>query len=261
VAKVNKRSSFQIWQDVIFALFFREIRSKFNDKLGLGWAVIQPVLFIMVLSILRGKLEGGITHTMPTFIFMVYGMSNILFFNSTLGSVSNAMKKNKALFAFRQVQPLSAIISVALLELIIQIFIFFLIYILIYIFRIEIRMDNALIMMACTLQVWLIAVSLGCIFGVLKSFIPEIDKVRSLAMRPLIFISGVFFSLQDLPKDTWQYFDWNPMLHAIELSRQAVYPSFGAVGVSHSYLSLVTLCILTFSLGLYVVFWKKAISV
>lgn len=261
MARVNKRSSFKIWQDVIFALFLREIRSKFNDKLGLGWAVMQPVLFIMVLSILRGKLEGGTTHSMPTFIFMVYGISNILFFNTTLSSVSNAIKKNKALFAFRQVQPLSAIISTALLELIIQAFILFLIYILIYIFRIEIRMDNALIMVVCTLQIWLIAVSLGIIVGVLKFFVPEIDKVRSLAMRPLIFISGVFFSLQDLPKNTWKYFDWNPLLHALELSRQAVYSSFGAVGVSHLYLSSITMCTLTLSLCLYTVFWKRAISV
>ena len=80
-------------------------------------------------------------------------------------------------------------------------------------------------------------------------------------MRPLIFISGVFFSLQDLPKNTWKYFDWNPLLHAIELSRQATYSSFGAVGVSHSYLSLVTITIFTFSLCLYVALWKKAISV
>ena len=256
MAKVNKRSSFKIWQDVIFALFLREIRSKFNDKLGLGWAILQPILFIIILSLMRGKLDGGITHSMPTFIFMVYGMSTILFFNSTLGSVSNAIKKNKALFAFRQVQPLSAIISTAKLELLIQIFIFLFIYVLVYLLRIEIRMDDALIMMFCIFQVWLIAVSLGILFGVVKAFIPEFDKVRSL-----IFISGVFFSLQDLPKNTWKYFDWNPLLHAIELSRQATYSSFGAVGVSHSYLSLVTITIFTFSLCLYVALWKKAISV
>lgn len=261
MAKVNKRSSFKIWQDVIFALFLREIRSKFNDKLGLGWAILQPVLFILILSLLRGRLDGGLTHSMPTFIFMVYGMGTILFFNSTLGSVSNAIKKNKALFAFRQVQPLSAIISTAKLELLIQIFIFLVIYILVYLIRIEVRIDNALVMMACIFQVWLIAVSLGLIFGLVKSFVPELDKVRKLAMRPLIFISGVFFSLQDIPKNTWKYFDWNPLLHAIELSRQATYSSFGAVGVSHSYLSLVTITIFTFSLCLYVALWKKAISV
>lgn len=261
MAKVNKRSAFQIWKDVVFALFYRSIRSDFNDKLGLGWAIIQPVIFVMILSLMRGKLEGGTTHSMPTFIFMVYGMSNILFFNKTLGSVSNAIKSNKALFAFRQVQPLSAVIAIALLELLIQIFIFLLMYIVVYVLRIEMRIDNALIMMACILQLWLIAVGLGLIFGLIKSFIPEFDKVRMLAMRPLIFISGVFFSLQDIPRNTWKYFDWNPLLHAIELSRQATYSSFGAVGVSHSYLSLVTLSIITFSLCLYMALWKKAISV
>ena len=46
MAKVNKRSSFKIWQDVIFALFVREIRAKFNDKLGLGWAILQPVISV-----------------------------------------------------------------------------------------------------------------------------------------------------------------------------------------------------------------------
>lgn len=261
MAKVNKRSAFQIWKDVIFALFLREMRSKFNDKLGLGWAIIQPVLFILILSLMRGKLEGGITHSMPTFIFMVYGLSNLLFFRQTLGCVSNAISSNKALFAFRQVQPLSAIIATALFELLIQIFIFLVIYLLVYILRIEIRIDNALIMMACILQIWLIAIGGGVIFGLIKSFVPEFDKVRTIAMRPLIFISGVFFSLQDLPQNTWKYFDWNPLLHAIELSRQATYSSFGAVGVSHSYLSLVTLSIITFSLCLYVALWKKAISV
>jgi len=260
VAKINKRSSFQIWQDVIFAIFLREIRSRFNDKLGLGWAIIQPVLFILILSLLRGKLDGGITHSMPTFIFMVYGLSTILFFNSTLSNVSNSLKKNKELFAFRQVQPLSAIISTGILLLLIQIFIFLLIYLVAYILRIEIRLDNVLIMMACILQVWLIAVSLGIIFGIVKAFVPEFDKVRSLAMRPLIFISGVFFSLQDLPKNTWKYFDWNPLLHAIELSRQATYSSFGAVGVSHTYLSLVTISLFSFSLCIYIALWKKAIS-
>ena len=260
MAKVNKRSSFKIWQDVIFALFCREIKKRFNDKLGLGWAVLQPVLFIFILSLMRGVLNGSVTHSMPTFIFMAYGMNTILFFNSTLGAVSKAIKGNQALFAFRQVQPLSAIISTAKLELLLQIFIFLLIYVVVFIFRIEIRLDNALIMMWCIFQVWLIAVSLGLIFGLVNSFVPEFDKIRALAMRPLIFISGVFFSLQDLPKNTWKYFDWNPMLHAIELSRQATYSSFGAVGVSHSYLSLVTISIFSFSLCLYVALWKKAIS-
>ncbi|MFA0473191.1 ABC transporter permease [Vibrio sp. 10N.222.51.E8] len=261
MSKINKRSPFIIWKDVIFALFLREIRSKFNDKLGLGWAILQPVSFILILSIMRGRLDGGETHSMPTFIFIIYGMVNILFFNSTLNSVSNSIKKNKALFAFRQVKPISSVMSLALLELLMQIFIFILVYIVVYILRIEMRIDDPILMMFCMFQIWLIAVSLGIFFGIVKQFIPEIDKIRTLAMKPLIFISGVFFSLQDIPKNAWVYFDWNPLLHAIELSRQATYSSFGAIGVSHIYLSFSTLTIFTFSMCVYVALWKKSISV
>lgn len=61
-----------IWGDVIFAIFLREIKSKFNDKLGVSWSVISPVAFIMILSLMRGKMDGGETHGVPTFFF--YGL-------------------------------------------------------------------------------------------------------------------------------------------------------------------------------------------
>lgn len=260
MAKVNKRSSFKIWQDVIFALFLREIRSKFNDKLGLGWAVVQPVIFIIILSLMRGVMDGGETHTMPTFIFMAFGMSTILFFNATLNSISGVIHKNKALFAFRQVQPLSSVIASSILELFIQIFIYFVLVIIIYFMKFELEMNNALTLLLCIFQVWLISLSLGMIFALFICFIPELKKVKAIMMRPMIFVSGVFFSLQDIPPDMWKYFDWNPILHAIELSRQSAYTSFGAIGVSHEYLSIFTITIFFTALVFYRAFWKSAIS-
>ncbi len=44
---IIKRNNWAIWRDVIFALFVREIRTSFNDKLGIAWAVISPVAFIL----------------------------------------------------------------------------------------------------------------------------------------------------------------------------------------------------------------------
>jgi capsular polysaccharide transport system permease protein len=51
---VIKRNKWEIWRDVIFALFVREIRTGFNDKIGISWSVIQPVVFIFILSFVRG---------------------------------------------------------------------------------------------------------------------------------------------------------------------------------------------------------------
>ncbi|WP_413701727.1 hypothetical protein ACLKMH_09320 [Psychromonas sp. KJ10-10] len=80
MALVKKRSTLKIWGDVIFAIFLREIKSKFSDKLGISWSVVSPVAFIMMLSFIRGRFDGGETHTVPTFFFMVYGLVLVQFF-------------------------------------------------------------------------------------------------------------------------------------------------------------------------------------
>ena len=82
---VIKRSLFAVWRDVIFAIFIREIKSNFNDKLGIAWSIVSPVAFIFMLSFIRGRLDGGSTHTIPTFWFMAYGMILIQFFLGLIG--------------------------------------------------------------------------------------------------------------------------------------------------------------------------------
>jgi capsular polysaccharide transport system permease protein len=79
-------------------------------------------------------------------------------------------------------------------------------------------------------------------------------------MRPLFFISGIFFSLQDIPEEYWTYLAWNPLLHAVELSRYAAYPGYGNIGVSDFYLDITTIICVFFALACYHIGWKQAIS-
>ncbi|MGY5449847.1 ABC transporter permease [Agarivorans sp. MS3-6] len=260
MATVLKRSRLAVWKDVIFAIFLREIRGRFNDKLGVSWAVLEPVLFILMLSIIRGRLNGGETHTIPTFAFMAYGMTLIQLFLSTMTACSNSISKNKSLYAFRQVQPISSVVAAALFELIVKIFVVLLLFVMMFLLHIDITFHDPLSSLVVFLSLWLFSASLGLIFGIARCFVKEVSKVEGVMTRPLFFISGVFFSLQDMPKDYWKYFDWNPILHAIELTRQAAYPSFGAVGVSFGFLLTVTITTVFLALSIYSVYWKKAIS-
>jgi capsular polysaccharide transport system permease protein len=257
---VVKRGPWKIWKDVIFALFAREIRTGFNDKFGVSWAVINPVLFIFVLSFLRSKIAGGETHTIPTFTFMAIGILFIQSFLQTLNASAVSIRKTKALFAFRQVQPISATIAAGLFELMIKTFALMGILLLMYIMGLEIQVGNPILLVACFVLLWLYAVALGLFFGIAELFIGEVRKVRDMASRPLFFISGSFFSLQDMPKEYWKYLDWNPILHAIELARYSAYPTYGYEGVSLGYLGMSTLFTVALSLGLYQAFWRQAIS-
>ncbi|UPW20049.1 ABC transporter permease [Agarivorans sp. TSD2052] len=260
MATVLKRSRLAVWKDVIFAIFIREIRSKFSDKLGISWAVIEPVVFIFLLSSIRGLVSGGHTHTVPTFVFMFYGMTLVQLFLTTVSASSGAILRNRSLFAFRQVQPISAVIAASLFELLVKAAVFLGIYGLMYLIGIEVRLDNPLLLITVVCTVWLFATAFGMIFGLLRCFVIEVSKVENLIMKPVFFISGVFFSLQDINSIYWPYLNWNPVLNGIELARDAAYTTFGAKGVSLDYLLFVTLTAVCLSLCCYRVLWKRAIS-
>jgi capsular polysaccharide transport system permease protein len=132
MAKVIKRSNLQVWGDVIFAIFLREIKSKFNDKLGIAWSVVSPLAFIFMLAFIRGLMDGGETHGMPTFFFMVYGLLFVQMFLGIVSAVSTAINKNKPLYAFRQVQPISSVIAISAFELLSKLFVLLLIGVISY---------------------------------------------------------------------------------------------------------------------------------
>lgn len=260
MAIVEKRSTLKVWGDVIFALFLREIKSKSQDKLGVAWSVVSPVMFIFMLSYIRGRIDGGETHGVPTFYFMVFGMILVQSFQGCVGTISGSIKKNKPLYAFRQVQPISSIIAIAGFELLIKLFVILVIAIVAYFLRLEVQIDDPLEVILIVLRVWLFSSSVGVLFALALCYVPEVDKLRSLAMRPIFFISGIFFSLQDVPREFWPYLTWNPLLHAVELARYAAYPQYGNEGVSYFYLDITTLVLTFFALACYHVSWKQAIS-
>ncbi|MFC3121960.1 ABC transporter permease [Agaribacter flavus] len=260
MAIARKRSKWRVWRDVIYSLMVREIKTGFSDKLGLSWAILNPIVFIFVLSFVRGRLDGGETYSMPTFTFMAYGLLIFQLFLQTFNASSMAIKKSKPLFAFRQVQPISPVIACAVFEGIVKIFVIIGITVVMYLLMMEIRIDNPLGVISIFFTVWFIGGIAGLIFGIAQLYIPEINKFKNMMTRPLFFISGIFFSLRDIPKEYWWLLDWNPLLHATELARYYSYTSYGKVGVSQSFILEVLLVMTAFSLLFYRASWKGAIS-
>ncbi|HCZ9267932.1 ABC transporter permease [Vibrio sp. 1069] len=260
MAQVSKRSTLKVWGDVIFAIFLREIKSSFNDKFGLSWALISPMIMVVVLVGIRGSLDSGQTHGMPTVFFVTFGVVLVQFFLGVLEKSSAAINKNKPLYAFRQVQPISSVLALAGFELLVKAFLVLLLITIGYFLQLKSNIQDPLELILIVLRVWLIATSVGLLLGLAKCYVPEMDKLQALITRPIFFISGIFFSLQDVPQDYWLFLTWNPLLHAVELSRYAAYPNYGETGISYFYLDAATITCVFFALACYQISWKQAIS-
>ncbi|HDV8802813.1 TPA: type VI secretion system tip protein VgrG [Escherichia coli] len=97
----------------------------------------------------------------------------------------------------------------------------------------------------------ILSCGVGLIFMVVGKTFPEMQKVLPILLKPLYFISCIMFPLHSIPKQYWSYLLWNPLVHVVELSREAVMPGYISEGVSLNYLAMFTLVTLFIGLALY----------
>ncbi|HDV4759007.1 TPA: type VI secretion system tip protein VgrG [Escherichia coli] len=97
----------------------------------------------------------------------------------------------------------------------------------------------------------ILSCGIGLIFMVVGKTFPEMQKVLPILLKPLYFISCIMFPLHSIPKQYWSYLLWNPLVHVVELSREAVMPGYISEGVSLNYLAMFTLVTLFIGLALY----------
>ncbi|PPC74633.1 hypothetical protein C4K68_25300 [Pokkaliibacter plantistimulans] len=258
---LKRRASIKILSDVVFAIFIRELKGRFGTyRLGIGWAIIDPLVLIIMMSSFRAAMGAKGVQGIPFPVFYMLGYIPFLFFMKTQAQVGSAVKASQGLFGYRQVKPIDAIIARTLLEILILIFVFALLYGAFFWLGINIRLDNPLELIASIFFLSILGLGVGICICIIQSRFPESEKIIDIAMRPLFFISGVMFSLDEIPQQYREYLEWNPVLHGTELARDAAYDSFNTVGGSMPYLAFWSLFFLFLGLAIYRLEWKRIIA-
>ncbi len=262
----RKRSSLKVLKDVIFALFFRELKTRFGPyRLGLAWAFLEPISFVLIITAVRsiatsGHIFGGQIHTVPIPIFFLLGYVPFQLFSKLLTQSATAINANQGLFNYRQVRPIDAILARTLLEVLTFTSVMLLFMAAFWWFGFNVFIRNPLQFIAVLLLITMFSGGLGMIVCVGQLRFPELGKIIPIITRPLFFISAVFFSLNDIPEQYHHYLLWNPLLHAVELIRNSCYSGFGAEEVSINYLAFVTLVTVFYGLALYRIDWKRMVA-
>lgn len=79
-------------------------------------------------------------------------------------------------------------------------------------------------------------------------------------LRPLFFISGTFFSINDMPHSVQPLLLWNPLLHIFELMRSCFSPHYNASLVSLEYAALWALLLLTLGMLMLRANWRRMLT-
>lgn len=213
-------NGFMVQLRVIHAVILRETKTRFGQhKAGYLWALLEPLFWIGTFAGMYTLLGRDEVGGMPLIPFLATGILPYQLFAMTTGSVANAINGNKALLFYPQVQPIDLVLSRAALEAATYAIVFFLIvggYALVVQ---HLEIDSLLVTLWGMLLASLLGMTFGLISCALNVVSQTVERIRGPLMKPLFWMSGLFFTAESLPSDVREVMLWNPVLHCTELVR------------------------------------------
>ena len=92
--------------------------------------------------------------------------------------------------------------------------------------------------------------ALGTVLCALSIINNATQRIKGPVMRPLFWISGLFFTANALPSHIREYFLWNPIFHCVEIVRDGWFTQYHAAYASPGYVLAWTIVLLFIGLTL-----------
>jgi capsular polysaccharide transport system permease protein len=222
--------------EVVIALILRETRTRFGrNRLGYMWALIEPIVVtftfygVMIVAGRPAPLGMGL------FSFIATGVLPYTLFTNTVSRVADAINSNKALLYYPQVRPLELVMARAALEAATFIAVFVLIMAADALIAQRLDLEEPLLVIAGLVAASALGAGLGLVFCALGQMSTLADRVRGPLLRPLFWVSGIFFTADSVSERARDALLWNPLFHVTELVRAGWFSSYDVTHVDPGY--------------------------
>jgi capsular polysaccharide transport system permease protein len=225
-----------VQSEVVFAVILRETRTRFGqNKLGYLWALLEPAIMIGTFYTFYRIMHRASPPGMDLFSFIATGVVPYTLFTNSVVRVAESVNGNKALLFYPQVQPLDLAIARSLLEAAT----FGAVYILLLgghaIVNKRLEIDTPLLVIAGMGMSSALGSSLGLVFCCLQQYSTVAERARGPLLRPLFWMSGIFFTADSLPDNVRHVMMKNPLLHCTEMVRDGWFASYSDEHTDFSY--------------------------
>ncbi|MDR1284859.1 MAG: ABC transporter permease [Campylobacteraceae bacterium] len=247
-------SPFKQFTSVIFALFLRELKTRFGGRrFGVFWTFVEPAVHLVIILLVFSFLRARMMPQVPFELFLLTGIAPFFLFRHIATGLMSSINANKALFAYSPVKPIDAYITRTILETVIYTIIFAVILFVLWFWGgFDVSIANPVGAIALYLLIILMGFSLGIIASIASSIFPSVKIIMNIILLPLYFLSAIMFPLWIVPAQYVQYLKLNPILHLLELFKANFFSYYPLVdGINIFYPICFTLALLFIALMLY----------
>lgn len=245
--KPSLRRSWSIQRRVIWALFLREIMTRFGrHNIGFLWLFVEPMLFTLGVTALWSATQSVHGSNLPIVAFAITGYSSVLLWRNMAGRIIKALEPNLGLLYHRNVKPIDIYMARLLLEGTGATMSFVLLTLFFgFIGWLQMPEDVLKVTKAWLMLAWFGA-SLALFVGTLSETSEIVEKVWSPLSYLTFPLSGAAFLVDSLPQAAQDIVLWLPMVHGVEYLREGYFGSQINAHYDLAYMALanVTLMIL-----------------
>lgn len=217
----------EVQRRVIHAVMMREVRTRFGrNRLGYLWAFVEPTFWVITFAGIRYLMGADAPAGMDMVSFLATGIITYILFRSTVSHCMASINGNRPLLFYPQVRPLDIALARSLLEGATLSAVFFVLLSANGLYRAELHVDSAAHVVVALLLTWLLGVGLGLFFMGLSVYSAAVERLVPILLRPLFFISGTFFTVDELPTEVRDVLLYNPVLHTVEMVRDNWFHGF-----------------------------------
>ncbi len=221
---------------VLHALILREMITRYGiSRLGYVWALLEPVGFIAMLSVLFSQIAHAPPLGKSFPLFFATGYIGFHWFVDIANVVSKSAFVNRPLFTYPAVTPLDTVIARFVLQALTGIAVGFVIFAGILFFA----PDQVQIRPLPILKAFALGALLGLALGLFNVWATAVSKTWELAWnvisRPLLLISCVFFYYWSVPEFAREALWWNPIVHIVAFLREGFFPAYDNSHASPGY--------------------------
>jgi capsular polysaccharide transport system permease protein len=258
---IRQQTPWEIQRTVLFSLFVRELWARFGRlRLGYLWAILEPLAMVAAFSGIKILFGSKPIEGVPYPLFFTAGIVGYLLFQHISLLALSAVESNMGLFNYRHIKPADAVLSRAMVETGIYLGTSLVIYPALVALGFHFAWNDTLLFLGALGGLVVFSLGIGFMFCVLGPLWQESKKVVPVLIRPLFFLSGVFFSAASLPEGLKQWALYNPLLHALELMRRGMFREYESMEGSLLYLWVCALLSLYLGLAVYRVFRIRIVT-
>ncbi len=218
------KRGFYNFKSVIWALIFKEFKIRLGEsKLGIVWVLIELIVSMIVMSwiwLIIGRTKIDNIHVM---LFLGAGFTIFFIIRRGFSPVPQGIKSNSALLNYPGVKPIDTIFARFILEMWLHsIAVILLFFSLFWILGLSPIFSDPLLCFQALGSSAMLALGIGLLLGIYQTFYESIGKVISIITQPLMIMSAILYSMNDLPQSAREVLSWNPIVHLVSAFRQGL---------------------------------------